>query len=105
MKLASAVLVTFAFALTSASAIAARQLTQAECHDYPFVPLKHEVTHKQLIQELSELEAVGYQPSADDDSYPDQLDIAEAALHREYRQDCIQAHVAAAPTTHAPSVN
>jgi hypothetical protein len=103
MKRLSSVMVTLALALTSASALASPHLTSAECHDYPFAPLKHTVTHKQLIQELSELEAVGYQPSSDDNYYPDQLDTAEAKLHAEYRHDCLPAQVAG--TSAIPSAN
>ena len=101
MKRLSTALVTFALALTSASALAAPGLTQAECHDYPFTPLKHTVTHKQLMQELSELEAVGYDPTGDDNDYPTDLDNAEAKLHQEFRRDCMPAQVAGDPTSSA----
>jgi hypothetical protein len=96
-------LIVASLALTSASAFAAPSLTQAECHDYPFTPLKHTVTHKQLMQELSELEAVGYQPTADDVEYPDNLQTAEAKLHQEFRHDCMPAQVAGDPVS--PSAN
>ena len=103
MKCLSAALITLSLAFTSASALAAPSLTQAECHDYPFTPLKHTVTHKQLMQELSELEAVGYQPTADDNEYPDNLQTAEAKLHQEFRHDCMPAQVAGDPAS--PSAN
>ncbi|MEA3113825.1 MAG: hypothetical protein QOG58_3624 [Caballeronia sp.] len=103
MKRLSAALIMLSLALTSASALAAPSLTQAECHDYPFTPLKHTVTHKQLMQELSELEAVGYQPTADDVEYPDNLQTAEAKLHQEFRHDCMPAQVAGDPVS--PSAN
>jgi hypothetical protein len=103
MKCLSAALITLSLALTSASALAAPSLTQAECHDYPFTPLKHTVTHEQLMQELSELEAVGYQPTADDVEYPDNLQTAEAKLHQEFRHDCMPAQVAGDPVS--PSAN
>ncbi|MEA3127053.1 MAG: hypothetical protein QOD67_4072 [Caballeronia sp.] len=103
MKCLSAALITLSLALTSASALAAPSLTQAECHDYPFTPLKHTVTHKQLMQELSELEAVGYQPTADDNEYPDNLQTADAKLHQEFRHDCMPAQVAGDPVS--PSAN
>lgn len=45
------------------SAVAAPRLTQQECHSYPFVKPAHEVTHADLIRELGELEAVGYEPT------------------------------------------
>jgi hypothetical protein len=101
MKRLSTALITFALALTSASALAAPSLTQAECHDYPFTPLKHTVTHKQLIRELGELEAVGYDPTADDNDYPTDLEKAEARLHQEFRRDCMPAQVAGDPTSSA----
>jgi hypothetical protein len=53
--------------------------------------LKGEVTHKQLMRELGELEAVGYQPTADDDDYPNELQQAEHKLQAEYRADCMPA--------------
>ena len=40
--------------------MAAPHLTPQQCNDYPFTQLKGEVTHKQLMRELGELEAVGY---------------------------------------------
>jgi len=103
MKRLSAALITFSLALTSASALAAPSLTAAECHDYPFIKLQHTVTHKQLMQELSELEAVGYQPTSDDNDYPSELETAEAKLHREFRHDCMPAQVAGDPAS--PSAN
>jgi hypothetical protein len=72
----------------SASVMAAPHLTPQECSDYPFKPLKSEVTHAQLVQELAELEAVGYDPSENDEEYPNDLEIAEGKLHAEYRRDC-----------------
>jgi hypothetical protein len=103
MKRLSAALITFSIALASASAFADPSLTQAECHDYPFTPLKHTVTHKQLMQELSELEAVGYQPTSDDNEYPSDLQAAEARLQQEFRHDCMPAQVAGDPAN--PSAN
>lgn len=97
-------LVAFSIALSCGPAMAAPQLTQSECHDYPFVPLKHEVTHKQLMEELSELEAVGYQPAADENDYPQDLNVAEAKLRKEYRQECAGSNVASAPSG-APIAN
>ncbi|MBN3786866.1 DUF4148 domain-containing protein [Burkholderia sp. Ac-20353] len=43
---------------------AAPTLTLQQCSDYPFVRTQGPVTHRQLINELRELEAVGYDPSA-----------------------------------------
>jgi hypothetical protein len=72
----------------SASVMAAPHLTPQECNDYPFKPLKTEVTHAQLQQELAELEAVGYSPSENDMEYPNDLQRAENKVHAEYRRDC-----------------
>ncbi|SKD04644.1 protein of unknown function [Burkholderia sp. CF099] len=93
-----------AFASLSASA-ATPHLTQAECHDYPFVKLTHEVTHKQLMQELGELEAVGYQPGGAENDYPHDLHMAERKLRNEYRHDCMTPSVAGAQTPGGSSVN
>ena len=98
MKLASKTLLTTLLLIGSASAMAAPGLTQKQCNDYPFRQTKGEVTHKQLMRELGELESVGYQPSnGDDSSYPSDLDKAEVKLQAEYRADCLpaQAHVSA----------
>lgn len=62
-------------------------LTPQECRSYPFVRTGH-VTHRELMTELSEMEAVGYQPAGEDFNYPSKLDVAEHRLHREYREDC-----------------
>ncbi len=70
------------------SAQAAATLTAAECHDYPFVRPTGEVTHAQLMRELSELEAVGYNPGGDEVNYPDDLQEAEQTVHQEYLRDC-----------------
>ena len=70
---------------------AAQGLTPQECHDYPFVQPAGEVTHAQLMQELSELEAVGYRPAPADPYYPRRIERAEGKLRAEYRQDCLPA--------------
>jgi len=108
MKLAKKTLLSALLLLGSVSAMAAPHLTPQQCNDYPFKPLKGEVTHKQLMRELGELEAVGYQPSNDDDDYPGDLEQAEHKLRAEYRADCMPAtpHVSAsnaqAPAGAAP---
>jgi hypothetical protein len=81
----------------SLSAVAAPHLTPQQCHDYPFVRLHHEVTHAELVQEVQELEAVGYEPYADDDTYPVNVQAAEQRLHAEYQHDCLPQQTAAAP--------
>lgn len=75
--------------MISAAANASPHLTPAECHDYPFVPQAHPITHRQTIEELNELEAVGYDPGYIDYAYPSKLQTAEAALHQEYERDCL----------------
>ena len=103
MKLATRTLVTTLLLIGSASAMASPGLTQQQCNDYPFRQLKSEVTHKQLINELGELEAVGYNPSDDDDEYPSNLQEAEKKLQAEYRADCMPAAHASATTTQTPA--
>jgi len=91
MKLSTKTVLSTFLLIGSASAVAAPHLTPQQCDDYPFKQLKGEVTHKQLMRELGELEAVGYQPSADDDVYPSDLEQAERRLQAEYRADCMPA--------------
>ncbi len=69
----------------------AAPLTTAQCNDYPFVKMKGPVTHKEIVNELSELESVGYQPSAgDDNDYPDDLETAQQKLSAKYQRDCVK---------------
>ncbi|MGQ7938777.1 DUF4148 domain-containing protein [Paraburkholderia sp. D1E] len=102
MKLATRTLVTTLLLIGSASAMASPGLTPQQCNDYPFKQLKSEVTHKQLMQELGELEAVGYDPD-DANTYPDDLSQAEQSLQAEYRVDCMPAAHASATTTQTPA--
>ncbi|MFM0070682.1 DUF4148 domain-containing protein [Paraburkholderia sediminicola] len=103
MKLATKTLVTTLLLIGSASAMASPALTQQQCNDYPFRQLKGEVTHKQLMNELGELEAVGYSPSNDDDEYPSDLQQAERKLQAEYRADCMPAAHASTTATQTPA--
>lgn len=75
--------------VVTGSAFAAPHLTEQQCHSYPFVKTAHPATHQQLMNELSELEAVGYDPEANDHSYPSDIDRGERKLRAEYRQDCL----------------
>lgn len=76
--------------LASGVASASSKLTPNECNDYPFKPLHGPVTHAQLMQELSELESVGYDPSSGDDNYyPSTIQEAQARLRLKYRADCL----------------
>jgi Domain of unknown function (DUF4148) len=79
--------------LLSAStlALAAPHLTPEQCNDYPFKQPVGEVTHAQLMQELGELEAVGYQPEGASIYYPSDIRSAEKKLNAEYRRDCTSA--------------
>jgi len=78
-----------ALAVLSASVHAAPvQLSPRDCHSFPFVKTASPVTHRQLMTELGELEANGYQPDATDATYPAKLDRAEHALGVAYSDDC-----------------
>ena len=80
--------------VASCVASAAGELTPAECNDYPFKPLSKPVTHAQLMQELSELESVGYDPTAHDEPYyPSDIQVAEGRLSLKYRADCLGENV------------
>ena len=85
-SLATVVLLT-----VSAAGWAASGLTPQQCNAYPFKRINTEVTHKQLMTELAELEAVGYQPNSDNVDYPSDIMRAEKKLRAEYRHDCVGA--------------
>lgn len=91
--LASALLMT-----VSSAVLAAPGLTPQQCNSYPFVRPAGDLTHAQIMQELSELEAVGYRPTPDDPYYPRRIERAEKKLQTEYRQDCM-------PAKHATNIN
>ncbi len=80
------VLVTGAL-LVSVSAFGGERLTPRQCNDYPFQQPVGEVTHHELMQELAELEAVGYRPAIDDPAYPRQINLAQKKLRQEFRRD------------------
>lgn len=71
-----------------APATLAAPLTPHECQSYPFVKSNAAVTHRQLMRELRELEAVGYEPGRIDVYYPADIEKAEARLHAKYQRDC-----------------
>ncbi|APA89313.2 DUF4148 domain-containing protein [Paraburkholderia sprentiae WSM5005] len=103
MRLTTKTFVTALLLIGSASAMASPGLTQQQCEDYPFEQLKGEVTHQQLMRELNELEAAGYNPD-DANAYPDDLEQAQQKLQAEYRADCVPtaAHLSpSAPQTSA----
>ena len=102
-SLVPAIALASALLLASGVASAAGKLTPDECNDYPFKPLSKPVTHAQLMQELSELESVGYEPSARDERYyPSNIQLAEARLGLKYRADCLGENVKV-PTTRIES--
>ena len=104
MKLATKTLLTTLLLIGSASAMAAPGLTQQQCNDYPFAQTKGEVTHRQLMRELKELEAVGYSPGMGDDAnYPDDMEKAEAKLQAEYRADCLPVSHVSASAAQSPA--
>jgi Domain of unknown function (DUF4148) len=74
--------------LGSVSAMAGSHLTAEQCNDYPFKPVEGHVTHAQLVQELAELESVGYNPEKRDFYYPNDLQAAQARLQAKYLADC-----------------
>lgn len=86
-------LAALAAATVSLTAYAGPQLTAKQCVGYPF---KHvaagKVTHAQLMDELGELEARGYQPGDDDSTYPADLQAAQKALNADYSADCLKLH-------------
>lgn len=88
-------------AVCSASAFAGQHLTPQQCNDYPFTPLKGEVTHAQLMRELAELESVGYDPAEDDEYYPHDLHVAQRKLWAEYHADCQATSAQTVPGTAA----
>lgn len=99
MKLRPCVFGTAMLFAMSSGAFAAQGFTPRQCHDYPFVQPAGEVTHSQLMQELSELEAVGYRPAPADTYYPKRIERAERKLRAEYRQDCMPASKVAGATS------
>lgn len=94
MKLTTRTVLAALMLVGSASAMAAPHLTPRECNGYPFTPVKGEITHKQLMRELGELEAQGYNPGVDDATYPANLETAQAKLMAQYRTDCLPAKTA-----------
>jgi len=91
MKLKQKFIVSTALSFAGTSVLAAPSLTPAQCNDYPFKPLNQEVTHAQLMQELSELESVGYNPGVNDNEYPADIQQAEQRLQAKYAHDCVAA--------------
>lgn len=92
-----------ALLVASASALAAPALTPQQCNDYPFVKTNKPLTHHQIMQELSELEAVGYEPAVGNDpDYPSDMEAAEQRLWKEHAQDCSPRQSAAIANADGP---
>lgn len=87
-------------ACASTATFAGPRLTPQECRAYPFVHTGHDVTHADLVRELTELEQAGYNPAHASPYYPDDLDDAKQRLAAEYRADCMHALTADAGIRH-----
>jgi hypothetical protein len=81
----------------STNVLAGTRLTAAQCNEYPFTPLKGEITHTQIVNYLAELESIGYDPGKVSVYYPSDIERAESRLRAEYARDCTgsPAHVTA----------
>ncbi|HEV3119632.1 MAG TPA: DUF4148 domain-containing protein [Gemmataceae bacterium] len=90
MKRIARCIATIAFLTAGVSAFAAPTLTLQQCNDYPFVKPQGPVTHRQLVNELKELEALGYVPGVVDYTYPDDINTAQRRLWEQYAADCPQ---------------
>lgn len=76
----------------SFTANAAPGLSHQQCASYPFKKAIGGVTHADLMKELSELEARGYEPGSDNGVYPADLNAAEKSLAVDYGRDCGSSH-------------
>lgn len=84
--------------MASACAMASDKLTPHQCNSYPFKTTNGQVSHRDVMRELNELESVGYRPGVD--NYSPDLSDARARLMAKYEQDCRPTHTAtAAPGT------
>lgn len=72
--------------IASACAMASDRLTPHQCHSYPFKTTHSEVTHRDLMRELTELESVGYRPGVD--NYALDITDARSRLQAKYKTDC-----------------
>jgi hypothetical protein len=72
--------------MASTCSMASGQLTPDECNSYPFKPAHGDVTHRDLMRELNELESVDYRPAID--NYSLDLTDARARLITKYDTDC-----------------
>jgi hypothetical protein len=88
MRLITTATTLFALTLASASAMAAQPMP-SNCGSAPLISANDPVTHAQLMRELSALESVGYDPSAEDLDYPTNLNRAQAALQARDQTNCM----------------
>ncbi|MFK4444076.1 hypothetical protein ABH944_004683 [Caballeronia udeis] len=88
MKTTLKLLVLSQLLIVSTASMAEGTLTAQQCNDYPFVHTQGPVTHAQVMNELYELEAAGYDASAPNAPYPDNLNDAQNRLSAEYARDC-----------------
>ncbi len=68
-------------------------------------PAAHQITRAEVLHELEELEAVGYNPALGDDvNYPDDIQAAEAkvAAKHQAERNAVEGVVQTGPTTPAP---
>jgi hypothetical protein len=86
MKTSLKVALPFALMMASACAMASDRLTPHQCNSYPFKTMHTQVTHRDLMRELTELEAVGYRPGVD--NYALDITDARARLMAKYSTDC-----------------
>lgn len=96
MKATLKLLILSPLLIASTVSLAKPTLTAQQCNSYPFIHSRGPATHKQVMNELYELEAVGYDASSANASYPDDIDHAERRLSAEYKQDCTAQKVATA---------
>jgi Domain of unknown function (DUF4148) len=96
MKATLKLLILSPLLIASTVTFAQATLTAQQCNDYPFVHTQVPATHKQVMNELYELEAAGYDASAPNAPYPEDLDHAEKRLSAEYNRDCMAQKVATA---------
>jgi CBS-domain-containing membrane protein len=68
-----------AVALAAVLAVPAVSFAQSQSENGP-------VTRAEVRGELAQLEAVGYNPQANDHTYPDQIQAAEARVHAQNEQ-------------------
>src|ERR1700676_3556929 len=80
MKATLKLLILSPLLIASTVSFAEPTLTAQQCSDYSFVHTQAPATHKQVMNELYELEAAGYDASSPNAPYPGDLDHAENGL-------------------------